>query len=245
MAALDGKKVLITGASAGIGAAATRALTAAGAEVHAVARRADRLADLAAETGCHTHAADVTEAADRAALAEAVSPDILINNAGIGAGITGLIGASAEEVERTISTNVTAMLLLLRLFLPGMVERGTGHVVNIGSVAGLYPTVSAVYGASKGAVRLLGQNLRIELKGTGVRVTEIQPGRVRTEFYDAAIADPALRDKVKETGVTELTPEDIAAAILYAVTAPGHVNISAIELQPLDQLYGGVQFARG
>ena len=116
-------------------------------------------------------------------------------------------------------------------------------MVNLGSVAGLYPIVSVVYGASKGAVRLMSQNLRLELRGTGVRVTEICPGRVSTEFYDAAIPDPETRDRLKTTGIRELTPDDIAEAILYAVSAPAHVNVSTIELQPVEQVFGGVQFA--
>jgi NADP-dependent 3-hydroxy acid dehydrogenase YdfG len=125
--------------------------------------------------------------------------------------------------------------------LPSMIERGVGHVVNIGSVAGLYPMSSGVYGASKGAIHFLSTNLRLELAGTGIRVTEICPGRVRTEFYDAAIDDPDLRDAIKETGVTEITSEDVAAAIAYALDAPWYVNVARIELQPTEQTYGGMQ----
>ncbi|MEM7508154.1 MAG: SDR family oxidoreductase [Pseudomonadota bacterium] len=236
---------LVTGASAGIGAATVRALADAGATVHAVARRADRLQALAGETGCTAHACDVTDASDRAALIEAVSPDILINNAGIGAGIAGLMAAEPDEIERTVTTNVTAVLHLLRGFLPGMIGRGGGHVVTVGSVAGLYPTLSAIYGATKGAMRQMDRNLRLELRGTGIRVTEIQPGRVATEFYDAAIPDAERRDKLKLTGIAELTSEDIASAILYAVSAPDHVNVASIELQPTAQTFGGVNFDRG
>ena len=171
-----------------------------------------------------------------------LTPDLIVNNAGLGAGITGLVTATREEVAQTIDTNVTAVLDLLRLTLPGMIARKRGHVVNLGSVSGLYPIVSVVYGASKGAVRLMSQNLRLELRGTGVRVTEICPGRVSTEFYDAAVPDPATRDGLKTTGISELSPSDIADAILYAVSAPAHVNVSTIELQPVEQTYGGVHF---
>ncbi len=161
---------------------------------------------------------------------------------GSGAGITGLAGASREDVAQTIETNVTAALELLRLTLPGMVARRRGHVVNIGSVVALYPTGSAVYGASKAAIRLMSQNLRLELRGTGVRVTEICPGRVATEFYDVAITDAEARQRMKTTRIRELTPADVAAAVLYAVSAPAHVNVSTIELQPVEQTYGGVSF---
>ncbi len=231
---------LVTGASSGIGAAVVRKLAADGWEVHALARRAARLEALAAETGCTPHALDIRDGAALERLMAGLAPDLLVNNAGLGAGITGLTGATREEVAQTIDTNVTAVLDLLRLTLPGMIARGRGHVVNLGSVAGLYPTVSAVYGASKGAVRLMSQNLRLELRGTRVRVTEICPGRVSTEFYDAAVPDPAVRERIKTTGIREISPDDVAEAILYAVSAPAHVNVSTIELQPLEQTFGGL-----
>jgi NADP-dependent 3-hydroxy acid dehydrogenase YdfG len=236
------RATLVTGASSGIGEAVVRKLAAAGWQVHALARRGARLQALANETGCTPHILDIRDGAALEHLTASLAPDLLVNNAGLGAGITGLATATREEVAQTVDTNVTAVLDLLRLTLPGMIARGRGHVVNIGSVAGLYPTVSAVYGASKGAVRLMGQNLRIELRGTGVRVTEICPGRVSTEFYDAAIPDPTIRDRLKTTGIRELSPSDIADAIHYAVSAPAHVNVSTIELQPVEQTFGGAQF---
>lgn len=239
---LNGQVALVTGASSGIGWATAMALAEAGAEVHAVARRADRLVDLANRTGAIVHTADLLVPAQRLRLARKVAPDILVNNAGLGAGISGLMEAKADDLERTIGTNVTALLDLLRLMLPGMVERGIGHVVNLGSVAGLYPINSAIYGGSKGAVRQISRNLRVELAGTPIRVTEIQPGRVSTEFYDASVADPEECKRLKTTGIAELQPADIAAAVLYAVMAPAHVNVSTIELQPVEQVFGGVGF---
>ena len=236
------RTALVTGASSGIGEAVVRKLAAEGWQVHALARRAARLQALANETGCIPHALDIRDGEALERLMAGLAPDLLVNNAGLGAGITGLVAATREEVAQTIDTNVTAVLDLLRLTLPGMIVRGRGHVVNIGSVAGLYPTVSAVYGASKGAVRLMSQNLRLELRGTGVRVTEICPGRVSTEFYDVAVTDPATSKRLKDTGIREISPGDIAEAILYAVSAPPHVNVSTIELQPVEQTFGGVQF---
>jgi len=231
---------LVTGASAGIGAGVVRKLAANGWQVHALARRADRLAALAAETGCVPHAVDMRDGAALARLMAGLEPDLLVNNAGLGAGITGLAGATREDIAQTIDTNVTAVLDLLHLVLPGMIARKRGHIVNLGSVAGLYPTVSAVYGASKGAVRLMSQNLRMELRGTGIRVTEICPGRVSTEFYEVAVADPELSARMKATGIRELSPDDVAEAILYAVSTPAHVNVQTIELQPVEQSFGGV-----
>lgn len=231
---------LVTGASAGIGAGVVRKLAAEGWQVHALARRAARLQQLANETGCAVHAIDMRDAAALERLAGQVAPDLIVNNAGLGAGITGLVKATREEIAQTIETNVTAVLEILRLMLPGMIARKRGHVVNIGSVAGLFPINSATYAASKGAIHLLSQNLRIELRGTGVRVTEICPGRVTTEFYDVAVADTGLRAKMKNTGITELTPGDIADAVYYAVSAPPHVNVQTIEIHPLEQTYGAV-----
>jgi len=241
-APLAGRVALVTGASAGIGAATVRALAGAGAEVHGAARRAERLAALARETELTPHALDLTDGVARADLAGRVAPSILVLNAGIGAGITGLLGATATEIEATMATNLTAVLDLVRLMAPAMVAAGEGHLVLLGSAAGVYPGPSAIYGASKAGVRMMGWNLRQELAGTGIRVTEILPGRVRTEFYDAAVADPETRDCIKETGVRELAPADVADAILYALCAPVHVNVSAIELQPVEQIFGGIAF---
>ncbi|MEO1274481.1 MAG: SDR family oxidoreductase [Pseudomonadota bacterium] len=236
--------VLVTGASSGIGTAIVRRMSAAGWEVHAMARRAERLGVLAEETGCAVHAVDVRDDAAIEALVPGIGADALVNNAGLGAGIDGLVAAPAEAVAETIGTNVTAVLQLTRLALPAMIAKGGGHILNMGSVAGLYPINSAVYGASKGAVHLMSMNLRIELRGTGVRVTQINPGRVATEFYDAAVPDAGRRAALKETGIDELRPEDIAEAVHYALTAPSHVNVSLIELQPLEQSFGGVSFDR-
>jgi len=237
------RTALVTGASSGIGAATVRSLRAAGLDVWAMARRADRLEALATETGCHPVIADVQDSPALEAAVADLAPDVLVNNAGLGAGMTGLVGASREDLERTIGTNVTALLDLCRLVLPGMIERGGGHVVNLGSVAGLYPINSTVYGGSKGAVHLISQNLRLELRGTGVRVTEINPGRVATEFFSVAVPQGTNSGNVTTAPpIRELDADDIAGAIRYAVEAPPHVNVSMIELQPTEQTFGATQF---
>jgi len=149
---------------------------------------------------------------------------------------------SKADIEMTVSTNVTAVLQLTQAVLPGMIERGYGHIVNLGSMAGLYPLPSALYGATKGAINRLSTNLRLELQGTGVRVTEICPGRITTEFYNVAVDDPDERARQLDTGITEVTAAECADTIVYAVTRPRHVNINRIELQPTEQTYGGSQF---
>jgi len=238
----DYESALVTGASAGIGAAVVSDLCARGLTVHAVARRQDRLVDLAAATGCTTHVLDVRDTVAMEELFGSLGVDILVNNAGVGRAIQSLTDADPADVDQTIGTNVTAALHAVRTVLPSMIERGRGHIVNVGSVAGLYPLTSGVYGASKGAIHLLSLNLRLELAGTGVRVTEICPGRVATECYDAAIDDPDLRHGFKETGITEITSEDVAASISYALDAPWYVNVARVELQPTEQTYGSVNF---
>ena len=235
---------LVTGASSGIGAATVRRLRADGWPVMALARRKERLDALAEETGCDTHALDLTDGAATEAFARELAPSVVVNNAGSGQGIAGLDKTGADDIELALMTNVAAPFRLLRGALPAMRERGRGHVVNIGSIAGLYPIVSSLYGASKGAVHLMTQNLRVELKGSGVRVTEIAPGRVTSEFYDASGIPDADRARMTDTGITEMRPEDVADAILYALGAPAHVNIGLIELTPTEQALGGVQMMR-
>ncbi len=237
------KIAVVTGASSGIGAATTARLVNEGYKVHAVARREDRLASLAAATGCTTHVLDVTDSAGLMELAQTVGPvDVLVNNAGLGRMDAPLARGSLEDITRTIDTNVTALMVATMAFLPPMVERRSGHIVNIGSMAGLYPLASATYGASKGAVHRFCTNLRIELRGTGIRVTEICPGRVATEFYDVAVTDPEQRAKSKDSGVTEVTADELADTIYYALSVPAHVNINRIEVQPTEQTYGGMSF---
>ncbi|MEL7469648.1 MAG: SDR family oxidoreductase [Pseudomonadota bacterium] len=238
----DRPVALVTGASSGIGAGVAETLAVAGYGVHGVARRADRLSELSSRTGCEVHTCDLTDGAEIDALAQQVSPDVLICNAGRGAGFEGTARTAIEDLRQTIDTNVLATLDLIRCMLPGMIARGRGHIVTIGSVAALYPSPSSVYGGSKAAIRLLTENLRLELRGTGVRVTDIRPGRVSSEFYDVAVADRVRAKAAKATGIRQLSPKDVGDAVLFAVRAPAHVNVSCIEIQPVEQTYGGTSF---
>lgn len=233
---------IVTGASSGIGAATVASLRHAGFEVHALARRVDRLEALTATTGCVAHVIDVNDTSALEQLLGSLDADVLVNNAGLGRAMDSLADATFDDIERSVSTNVAAVLHATRLVLPGMIARRRGHIVNLGSMAGLYPLSAALYGATKGAVHRLSTNLRLELRGTGVRVTEICPGRVMSEFYDVAIDDPARRSKVLDTGIEEITSEDVAELIRYAVVSPPRMNINRIEVQPTEQTYGGSQF---
>ncbi len=242
MAIADYKTALVTGASAGIGEATVRALTAKGLAVTAVARRAERLEALAAETGCVPLTLDLTDTEALNAALRGLEVDVLVNNAGLGRGMASFLEASAEDIDLTIETNVTAFLHVIHAVAPNMVARKTGHIVNIGSIAGLYPLQSPIYGASKGAVRLASQNLRIDLEGTGVRLTEICPGRVVTEFMVHSSGAEVARQTYGQ--FNELQPVDIAAAIVYAVDAPWRVNVSTIEIVPTEQIIGGIHTTR-
>jgi NADP-dependent 3-hydroxy acid dehydrogenase YdfG len=233
---------VVTGASSGIGAATVAALSAAGYEVHALARRADRLTALASETGCIAHVVDVNDTPALDDVLGAVDTDVLVNNAGLGRAMDALADATYDDIERSVSTNVAAVLHATRAVLPGMIARRHGHIVNLGSMAGLYPLSAALYGATKGAVHRLSTNLRLELRGTGVRVTEICPGRVVSEFYDVAIDDQERRARAMDTGIEEITSDDVAELVRYAVMAPLRMNINRIEVQPTEQTYGGSQF---
>jgi len=225
-----------------MGGATVRVLWASGWTVSAVARRSVRLDLLGAETGCDAVVLDVTDRHRVADFGAIAAFDLVVNNAGLGRAMGALWEATDDDVDRTINTNVTAVINVVRAVVPGMIERKRGHIINMSSVAALYPMPAALYGASKGAVRRLSQNLRHELQGTGLRVTEICPGRVTTEFYDVALDDPAAIAAAKDTGVVEVTPEDIADAVLYAASAPWRVNVSTIEITPTEQTYGGAQF---
>lgn len=235
-------RALVTGASSGIGRAIAATLATRGLEVHGVARRADRLADLAHETGATVRSIDLRDTARVRELGGNEPWDVVVCNAGTMRGFELLHTAAPEDIDTAVDTNVRAVYHLLASALPGMIERRRGHIFLIGSMAGLYALQSTVYGGTKGAIHMLARNLRLELKGTGVRSTEICPGRVRTELYDVAIDDPVMRESLKESGIHELEPDDVAAALGYALDAPWRVNVNTIELQPVEQTYGGSQF---
>ncbi len=238
MALSDYGTALVTGASSGIGAACVRRLRERGLEVIALARRAERLAALAEETGCRSLPLDLADVDAVYAELGGLEVDVLVNNAGLGRGYEGFLKSTRPEIDEMIRINVTAAIHVVRALAEGMAERKRGHIVNIGSVAGLYPIGFPVYGASKGAVHLFGQHLRVDLKGSGIRLTEICPGRVATEFFDTAFKSEAEREAFN-SGFELLKPEDIAEAILFALDTPWHVNISLIELTPTEQSPGG------
>jgi 3-hydroxy acid dehydrogenase/malonic semialdehyde reductase len=237
MYSLHDRIVFVTGASSGIGAACARAFAAQGAKVLIAARRLERIQALAAELQKeHDVAARAfqLDVRDQPAVGKVIAGlppeweaiEVLVNNAGLSRGLDKLHEADLQDWEEMIDTNVKGLLYVSRAVIPGMVKRGVGHIINLGSIAGVeaYPGGN-VYCATKAAVRLLSQGLRMDLLGTPLRVTNIAPGMVETEFSVVRFhGDQARADKTYE-GLTPLTPDDIADAIVYAATRPPHVNI--------------------
>jgi NADP-dependent 3-hydroxy acid dehydrogenase YdfG len=244
---LKGKIVFITGASSGIGAATALAFAAQGARLLLAARRAGKLAEIASlalERGAaavHSIGLDVR---DRRAVQDAIDTlppewaqiEVLVNNAGLSRGLEKLYIGKIEDWEEMIDTNVKGLLYVSRAVVPGMVVRGHGHVVNLGSTAGeiTYPN-GAVYCATKAAERAINDGLRQDLLGTPVRVTTVDPGMVETEFSIVRFHGDADRASNVYKGIQPLTPEDVADAILWAATRPAHVNIARILLTPVQQ----------
>jgi NADP-dependent 3-hydroxy acid dehydrogenase YdfG len=240
----DYATALITGASSGIGAGVAERLARESLKVHAIGRRKDRLAELGAKTGCTIHAIDVR---DTAALRDAVADlpiDVLVNNAGINR--PGSLRDSTEsDLDALVDVGLGAVLQLTRMLLPGMIARNRGHIVNIGSIAGLHSFPGhAAYHAAKAGVHALCQQLRVDLYGTRVRVTEICPGRTATEIFATTFGDEMEARRRFLDGFATLQVADVVDAIAYAIAAPWHVNISLMEIWPTYQVPGGLRFAQ-
>lgn len=240
--------VLVTGATAGFGTAIARRFAADGARVIAAGRRAERLEALKAELGADKVLPLVLDVRDRAAVMKAVEElpaewaavDVLVNNAGLALGLEPAQKADLDDWDTMVDTNVKGLMYLTRALLPGMVERQRGHVINLGSTAGEWPYPGGnVYGATKAFVRQFSLNLRADLFGTPVRVTDIQPGLVGgTEFSNVRFhGDDAKAGAVYE-GADALTPDDIADAIHWVATRPARVNVNMLQVMPVAQSFG-------
>lgn len=245
--------VLVTGASAGFGAAMARRFVRDGHRVIAAARRADRLGALQAGLGAALlpFALDVTDAAAVAALPGSLPPgwqdvDVLVNNAGLAVGLDPAQKADIAGWDQMVAVNVTGLMHMTRALLPGMVARNSGHVINLSSTAAIYPYPGGhVYGASKAFVTQFSLNLRADLVGTGVRVTDIEPGLVGgTEFSVNRFGGDTARADAVYAGTVPLTAEDIAEAASWVVALPPHMNVNRLELMPTCQAPGPLAVKR-
>jgi NADP-dependent 3-hydroxy acid dehydrogenase YdfG len=233
----EGRVALVTGASSGIGAATVRALASAGFEVVAAARRVERLEELAREVGGRAVRLDVTDPDSVAEAADAVPEvSVLINSAGGALGLEPVVEADEANWRQMYETNVMGMMRMTKALLPALERSGNGHIVVTGSVAGVevYPG-GAGYTAAKHAANAVTRTLRLELLGKPIRVSEVAPGMVETEFSLVRFeGDREKADQVYER-TTPLTADDVADAIAYVVTRPPHVDVDYLSIKPTDQ----------
>jgi NADP-dependent 3-hydroxy acid dehydrogenase YdfG len=244
---LEGKIVFITGASAGIGAATALAFASQRARLLLAARRASKLAEVASEAlkrGAGAVYSIDLDVRDHRAVQNAIDGlppewaeiDILVNNAGLSRGLDKLYMGRVEDWEEMIDTNVKGLLYVTRAVVPGMIVRGRGHVINLGSTAGemTYPN-GAVYCATKAAERSINDGLREDVLGTPVRVTSVDPGMVESDFSLVRFHGDHERAAKVYKGIKPLTPEDIADVIVWSASRPAHVNIARVVLTPVQQ----------
>ena len=244
---LKNKLVFITGASSGIGMASAKQFAAAGARLLLCARRQEVLKtfahELQNEFGVEVYSFcldvqlrdQVTQALDT--LQDRwKSVDILVNNAGLAAGLDPIQVGNIQDWEDMIDTNIKGLLYVTRGILPQMVERNTGHIINIGSIAGheVYPK-GAVYCATKQAVNALSNGMRMDLLGTKIRVSTVDPGAVETNFSQVRFKGDGARAAAVYEGMSPLSPDDVADAVIYCASRPPHVNISEMIVMPTDQ----------
>ncbi len=245
--------VFVTGASAGFGAAIARRFAADGAQVIISGRRGDRLRKLAAELGPRALPLEF-DVRDRRSVEAAVASlptdfaevDVLVNNAGLALGLEPAQAALLEDWEQMVDTNIKGLMYMTRALLPGMVARKRGHIVNLGSIAGEWPYPGGnVYGATKAFVRQFSLNLRADLLGTQVRVTDVEPGLSSgTEFSNVRFhGDDARAGKVYEN-TAPLTADDIAETVHWVAMRPAHVNINTVSLMPTCQAFSPLAIHR-
>ncbi|MDD3764441.1 MAG: bifunctional NADP-dependent 3-hydroxy acid dehydrogenase/3-hydroxypropionate dehydrogenase YdfG [Nevskiales bacterium] len=245
--------VFVTGASAGFGAAIARRFAADGDRIILAGRRAERIEALAAELGDRALALTL-DVRDRAAIETAVAGlpadfaevDILVNNAGLALGLEPAHQASLDDWEQMVDTNIKGLMTMTRALLPGMVARKRGHVINIGSMAGEWPYPGGnVYGATKAFVRQFSLNLRADLLGTKVRVSNVEPGLCGgTEFSNVRFHGDDAKAGQVYANTTPLTADDIADTVHWIATRPPHVNVNTLSMMPVDQAFSPLSIHR-
>jgi 3-hydroxy acid dehydrogenase/malonic semialdehyde reductase len=246
------KTILITGASSGFGRATAELLAKDGNKLILLARRSGRLEELkqSLQTEVYMASVDITDKAQVKAFFDALPDefrdiDVLINNAGLAVGMSPAQDSELEDWERMVDTNIKGLLYMTRSTLEIMKQRGNGLIINIGSVAGHLPYKgNNVYGATKAFVRQFSRNLRTDVFGTDIKITNIEPGMAETEFSDIRLKGDTDKAKAVYTGTRSLQAVDIAHTIAWVINQPLRVNIDNIEIMPIDQTYGGAAINR-
>lgn len=243
------KTVMITGANSGFGLAAAKRFGEIGCNLILHARDADKLNRVMVDINARNMQPVIFDIRDAAAISTATAHlppvDVLVNNAGLALGLNPAQSADLDDWDCMIDTNIRGLVHVTRAILPGMVERGCGHIINLGSIAANWPYAGGnVYGATKAFVRQFSLNLRADLHGTGVRVTDIEPGLAQTNFSVTRFKGDQARADAVYTGTAPLTAEDVAETIIWAATLPPHVNINTLEVMPVCQSFAGFNICR-
>ncbi len=247
------KTILITGATSGFGRASAELFSSNGWRLILTGRRKDRLQELQDKLGkatVHIAVFDVRDRQQVKAMVKALPQefqniDILLNNAGLALGLGPAHEADLDEWETMVDTNIKGLLYMTRQILPMMVARGMGHIINLGSIAASWPYPGGnTYGATKAFVQQFSRNLRTDLQGTGIRVTNIEPGLAESEFSIVRFGGDAEKAAKVYEGTKPLTPVDIAEIIYWTASRPAHVNINVVEVMPVCQSWGNLSITR-
>lgn len=249
---LTNKTIFITGATSGFGRASAVLFVKNGAKVIASGRRKDRLLELKSELGDNIHLMNL-DVRDKISVKRAISGlpsnfsqiDVLVNNAGLALGLSAFDQQSEEDLEQMVETNIMGVLHCTHAILPTMITRNDGHIINISSIAGTYPYPGGnVYGATKAFVTQFSLNLRADILGKNIRVTNIEPGMCATEFSNVRFKGNKEKASNVYAGMQPLTAEDIAETILWTICRPNHVNINRVELMPTQQAFSPFAVSR-
>jgi NADP-dependent 3-hydroxy acid dehydrogenase YdfG len=249
---LKDKTIFITGATAGFGFACAKLFALSGAKVIACGRREKRLEELQKEIPQNLHIVKL-DVGDNGAVKKAITElpkefsqvDILVNNAGLALGLSPFDRQEEKDLEQMVQTNIMGVINCTHALLPGMIERNSGHIVNLSSIAGTYPYPGGnVYGATKAFVTQFSLNLRADLLGKNIRVTNIEPGMAETEFSIVRFAGDENKAADIYAGMQPLSAEDIAETILWTICRPAHVNINRVEIMPTEQAFSPFAVSR-
>ena len=233
------KTALITGAASGIGYSILKKLSNYKFKIYALDKNKIKLKKVCNETGAYPINLDIANTDALYSKLSKLNIDILVSNAGIANGIEGSLKSSKNDILKSTKVNYESILHIIKILVPKMVKKRNGHIFLIGSIAGLYPTDSAIYSSQKTAIHKIAQSLRIELSGSRVKLTEISPGRTKTSFGNNVFSTSKMKKKFM-SGFQVLDPDDISNALWFALNTKWKTNVSLIEISPTEQSPGGI-----